>query len=236
MGDNLNVRSSLNEYRSSIKKYLWSESDSLQKVINFETHTPRQKEEILDLLDKLENIDWKKWLPFFSIEKKWITFDNIQHILSDITSLFEWWIDGNDQLRIKISNMIAGATEKERNLEKILFVWSPMDNHWLEYRMTSELWDKINKQNNIDIWNENGNGWYYEKIHDFDGHEFAYVYVTEHKTIQTPNAVVVVIAANRRPRYIMMDKSHSLSQNEKDSLRKMSDQEVKERYYVTSYD
>gem|GEM_PF-6698642 len=48
--------------------------------------------------------------------------------------------------------------------------------------------------------------------------------------------MVVVIAANRRPRYIMMDKSHSLSQNEKDSLRKMSDQEVKERYYVTSYD
>lgn len=225
-----------NNNEKSTQKCVWLESDSLQTVMNFETHTPKQKKEILDILDKLENIDGKKWIPFFTIEKNWMARDTIQHILSNIISLFEWWVDGNDQFKMKIFNMISDAMESEKGLEKILFFWTPIMHQWLDYYMTSELWDKINKQNNIDIWDENGNGWYYEKIHDFDDNEFANVYITEHKKTQTPNAVVIVIAANRRPRYIIIDKDNNLSQNEKDSLRKMSDQEIKNRYYMPRYD
>jgi hypothetical protein len=62
------------------------------------------------------------------------------------------------------------------------------------------------------------------------------VYVTEHLLSKKPNAAVVVISANLRPRYRMMNKDCNLDPDELEQLRTMTDGEIKDKYYVSVED
>ena len=216
---------------SSTNKRSWKNAD-LQEALRSEFILHEEKENIVEMLRKVEDTERDTGKPFFTIGKEWLTHENLKKSLSTIIWLFEWCDPIDENITKKIYKIIEWANREVRELEKVHFIWAPI--HWgVDHLVNSVLWDKINKKNNINIRDMHGNGWYYERVKDLDDYEeVASVYVTEHLLSKKPNAVVVIISADLRPRYNMMNKYCNLDKNQIKNLRTMSDEEIKDRYYV----
>ncbi len=140
-----------------------------QILLNFEHFSPEQKKEIKSALRDL-SVGWQG-----EYEKPFRTFEanNISAIdeyLKILTLLFSAGTHQQDVVRkaiiafIERAKTIVPQKNDAKPVEKVLFLQHPERIH----DVNEKYGDKINAANNVDIWDEDGNGGYYDKI-DFPG-------------------------------------------------------------------
>ncbi len=178
-----------------------------QLLLNFERFSPEQKEEIKSVLKELSMV-WK-----WEYEKPYRSFDpnNMEELADYLDILTVLYTGGELQQRHAKREMLSFIKNAKISADK--GEWQPIDRIlFLQhpeyiYDVTPEYWDKINEANNVDIWDEDGNGGYYEKI-EFpwpfghpDAGKFCSIHVTENKLTNRPNAVIVIITARLRQKF-----------------------------------
>ncbi len=193
-----------NDTDSNRKNKDWElTNEDLKSILTTPNTKLEERSQILWHLKQIAEIDRESGKPFCVILNKDINSQKLIPLLSTIVPLFEGWDEYKEQISVFVHNMILSAKENVDNLEKVIFIWNPrMDAG----DMSPEFGDRINKENSIDIWDEKGNGWYYDdaKIQEPLGSSFVHVSVTEHLISKKPNAAVVVFTEYLNPRHTML--------------------------------
>lgn len=189
-----------------------AQPDDIKQWLLFalESYTPAEKEKIKvalkDVFDGIYSKHHEKPFRTFKIDDA----NALSEYLDNLLPIFSGGVPHRESAKKQILNFIEKGKANAisaggQPVDRILFLYNKDIRGGVG--MDPDFGDAINKENDIDMWDEDGNGWIEDRIEfpgafmDPNAGDFAKINATEDLINKRPNAIIIVITAWPRRKF-----------------------------------